>query len=66
MGLLSAIIKIINRKKYAHDEIWTRAGSPPADLESAALDRSATCAKDNHLPKLSTFDHLKALRFFFI
>ena len=31
-------------KKNAHDEIRTRAGFPPADLESAALDRSATCA----------------------
>ena len=33
-------------KKNAHDEIRTRAGFPPADLESAALDRSATCAGD--------------------
>ena len=33
-------------KKNAHDEIRTRAGFPPADLESAALDRSATCASD--------------------
>ena len=29
-----------------YDEIRTRAGFPPADLESAALDRSATCAGD--------------------
>ncbi len=31
-------------KKIARDEIWTRAGLPPVDLESAALDRSATRA----------------------
>ena len=33
-------------KKIARDEIWTRAGLPPVDLESAALDRSATRALD--------------------
>ena len=38
-------------KKSAHYEIRTRAGSPPADLESAALDRSA---KDAFLDVLET------------
>ena len=37
------------QQKSAHDEIRTRAGFPPADLESAALDRSATCASVNVL-----------------
>ena len=34
------------QQKSAHYEIRTRAGFPPADLESAALDRSAKCAFD--------------------
>ena len=38
-----------HRKKNAIYEIRTRAGFPPADLESAALDRSATCASVNVL-----------------
>ena len=36
-------------KKFASGEIWTRAGLPPADLESAALDRSATNAYSDYL-----------------
>ena len=40
-------------KKSAHDEIRTRAGLPPADLESAALDRSATCASIQEFINLS-------------
>lgn len=33
-------------QKDAHYGIRTHAGSRPADLESAALDRSAKCASD--------------------
>lgn len=42
-------------KKNAHDEIWTRAGVLPADLESAALDRSATCASITSTPEQLTY-----------
>ena len=36
-------------QKTATDGIRTHAEFPPADLESAALDRSATCASVNVL-----------------
>lgn len=35
---------IVIDKKYACGEIWTHADSRPSDLESDALDRSATHA----------------------
>ena len=39
-------------KKFASYEIWTRAGFPPADLESAALDRSAKDASYGFLANI--------------
>ena len=48
-------------KKNAHDEIRTRAGLPPADLESAALDRSATCAWDTILDMNNAFMLIRLL-----
>lgn len=45
--LSEAISKL--QKNYAYSEIWTHAGLPPADLESAALDRSAMHAVIEYL-----------------
>ena len=53
--------KEIKEQKSAHDEIRTRAGLPPADLESAALDRSATCAWDTIPGMNNTFMLIRLL-----